>query len=713
MHFVVYFVLIIGAGGTFFKQPANQLRVNNKKVNVIVAYNLLSRWRRNEDVDFLPAEATTVHVIGGDMDQLHMIFPHLTENQNKLKSKIDSEDGFPMLVNASLAYYSFVEDLFASFTTSAKRRWTCGTWITIEELVPDLENLFAYVHDTSNNDSVTYKFLERQLQTFKNEAELNNNINSLKTMGKVAEALDEIRNMLMRFFTLTWFDKSNVNCEDKIPGIRALIALEGRLLEAMPGDECHYRVLNSRRTFESALKHLDEVFADEELLHILIPVPTVVKTIRDQHARIKKITKNPLALFSLESFRDMLIGKIRLLPRTDVDCRMKDRVMDVKISMLEIWYVLPAKGSLCSESWKNVKVDQDIMNPEHMKQYKSSLMKKINQIPGIDDVFEIFSTEMEHYFRKPYIGIPFSDMPVKHGLWWIASQLFDYDDCHQFTEVQILRQFLEQYSETFYNVHLNALDQCGLLPTIDTDDSFIMADNRQDMMYYDMARSFDYTELVVNVNWFFGDKTVTENGYERYLRKTFSKIMDRDLSVDHEDYKKRELKYRNEWMVFGELKYYEIDGISYSQWDNLSCEFYHIVAGRIDYQLVKMMNFIEDRIYPSSYEQDIYEKAHRKLVERDQSALSECGDVETTFEKYKNLNKDLLSLDMMQIPDIFSMYKTYMQVEGLEWENFIDQANITYFKSMVDKRLEKSGNRKIGKYYILYFIVLSGRFVHS
>ena len=709
--YVVHFVLIIGVGCDLYKQFPLEIENSERKLAILSHYNEVIRWRRNSCIDRLP-DTATVHFLGGDIDQIYMLLPKITENIKDLKSEINYQGETPMWVAVSIRYYLLVQFIMKGFKVSWMREWTCGSLISPEELVPDQGNLFTYVNNPSNKDKKPTIFIKKYLKTFKNEEELKNNIDRLKKKGKVTEALSELREVVEYFFKLTWFGKHDVDCKENIPGIKALIAIEYRLLETLPDDKCFPRLLNENISLDSALKNVDEVFADEEILHAMYK-DWAVELFREEYVGLRKITTNRLALLTLECVRSLVMDYVLLDPWDqckNCDCRMLDRITEFRNSILRIEKIIPGYGMQCKESWleaekklkktdkirkrteKNRKKTPEQTLFEYLVENKSSLIEKIKQIPGIDGVFEIFSTEMEYYFRKPYIGIPFSDMPIKHASWLIASHLFDYDNCQQFIDVQILRQRLESYSDMFYYVDSSSLDQCGLLPTTDTEDSMIMTVSRQDIIQYDMARTYNYTEILAIQyrDWNMG---FTENYYEFYL----SAVFDMDIELSADEIEKRVNYYLRNFELHGDDKYLENNAISSFEWGNLSCEFNYIIAAMKEYHMVKYMNFIEGRLYPFSYEKDILTKSRNKLAERDRAALSGCRDVDTTFEAYKKLTKNVLSLDMMQDPDIFSMYTTYMEVEELdlkptELEDLIEQANFTYFKSKVDERLQKSSN---------------------
>lgn len=695
-------------------QSQEELEINKVKVQLIGAYNQVLRWRRySEDIDWFP-DMSIVQFIGGDYHLLDTHLTDITEMAGELEFYLDTIDEVPMKYKASARYYSFLSDKLSKYLPE-ERRETCASWFSSVKLVSDKNNLFDYVNEPSNKQKPAGKLISKYFKNSKNERQFQKKLGDVIEKGKLAGILKEVFDMGREYLNSSFVEDPEGICASGLTDFIVLFELEDKLQDKLTDrdNDCPQGMLNAEMnmSFASALKNLDELLVDGELVNYVLAEADANK-ILTQYKYLKRVSQNPLSLLSLASVRDMVTGILSVGECNKCNCKMVNKVHKLKKSLQRIRNILPSRGGQCIDSWKEVVTDatSEFTAIEKLRQSKDSLLSIIEHIQGIDDVFEIFSTNLESYFRKPYIGIQYTDMPTKHGLWWLATHLMSYKSCQEFTQVQIIRALLEKYSVAYYTVDINAFNQCKLLPTVDTEDSVIMADQMKAMKLYDMYRKFNFEDLSKALNYGNRIRSVTENAYELTLWLTFNTLAKKELSLDPDDYE-TEIQTFMEFSVLGEQnKRIEMD--TFGQTHTLmekcgSCEIYYIQKTITELTMNQLMNYDDGRIYPISYEKDIFTKQFSQIIERDHDALSQCQDsINDQLDLYKESTHAVLSSNMMKDHDVFQKYLTYVGMTGMKLtpqmiiKGLDHITDISKFYSSVAMRLERRGLRS------LYYIVL-------
>ena len=251
----------------------------------------------------------------------------------------------------------------------------------------------------------------------KNKKELKMSSKKL-SKEEISVVLKEIQQLHVEYLEKRWVNDQKAMCEPDLPDLKALLALEEWLVQyIVEKDECISRIQsrNQKYSLEMALQNLDVALADKKLLRVVFE-KAEVKAITDEYDYLKLINQGNMALLSLASVLDIVSGVVNIRGSCDnCTCEILTKVMKLKHSIERIRAVIPT----------------NIWECEVYSSY----------------IFEVFRTKMTNYYRKPYTGIPFTEMPVKHGFWWIATHLFQYENCEQFTQVQILRQISRKILE--------------------------------------------------------------------------------------------------------------------------------------------------------------------------------------------------------------------------------------------------------------------------
>ena len=653
--FVAVLLLLDGAG--CINQTVNEHEVNNGKLQIIGAYNQVVRWRReSENSDILP-DITIVHALGGNYDLIKPLLSNITAKQEELRLYIESADDIPMWVKASTAYYSLLKAIMSTNSEVEIGMGTCGSFITSQAVFSDEHSILNYVKDPSNSKKPAGKLFKEYLKNFKNEQQFEKNMKILVKKNKVNDALDGVHMLSQIYLKSNWTGNEESMCESDLSDFKALIALDESLQENLSEDDvCNPRLLITNISLESALNHLDEALADNILMNSVF-VDSEATLITEQYDLLKKVSQNSLALLSMRNVRDMIIGNTEVRLCENCNCKMQYKILKFQNSIQQIRNILPSYGSLCKESWDNI--EDDLNNIESMQIHKEYLEKHISQIQGIDDVFEIFSTSMIIYQQKAFVGVPFKDLPVKLGIWLVATHLFSYDTCQQFRDVQILNLLLEQYSKTYYMLDFNSLKKCGLLPSTDTEDSIITPILLLRMILYDMFRKYNFEDLVLKLKTTGGSST-TYNEYESVLYRYFYSLMDEELSVEPHQFKDYVDSFPYYWPASEQL-FWEDNNVFYTTHfleACANCELLYTHKATIEHQRVQFMNYAEGRHCPLTYEQEIYATARQKYLARDESAFSECQDsVEIEFKYYLDSLEEVVLSDYMNTTVVFEAFK--------------------------------------------------------
>ena len=677
-------------------------------VQVIGAYNKVKRWSPRSEVGDDLLDDTIFNVLGGENVSKQMFNDIIIRAEN-LESHIDSEKEIPMRITASAAYYSALRTFIKN--APGMQRGTCGTWIEPKHLIAGQSDLFNYVMDASNQDKPVAKLIEKYVKGFKTKRELRHKLRKIGEEIRVEFALNEVHEVREEYLKLKWFDNPAEECESEKPDLKALVALQIELIDnTSHNDECHPTTLNTMESFKSALISIGEALSDYELLNALF-TKAEIQRITEQYGSLKKVSKNALGILSLAAVRDIITEEMGVkecnltnywsdaVPACS--CRLQYRVSRFQNSLQRIRKIIPPQLSQCNASWNDFRLDtRDTGLLVYFKQNKEYLMNEVNQIQGIDAIFEIFSGKTEFYYRKPYTGIPYADVPVKHGLWWLATFFFRYETCQQFISVQKLGHLLEMYSSIYYWMDFIVLDRCGLLPTITVDDSVIMANERNSMILYDMYRTFYYEDLVITLE-LADPSTVTENGYELVLWILFQSLTNTQLSLDPKDHEQA-LKTFLEFSVQG-IQNENLEGDMIVKQLHLfntcaSCDVLSNIKATIDIIYIKLMNYDDGRLLPFSFEKEVYVKARSDVTERDRSVLSNCLDsVEEQFELYKESSRAVFTSNLMNDPAALNTYMSFVGFEGISWtpQKVLQAVNqvtdSSQFSNSVTMRLYKSG----------------------
>ena len=663
--FVAILLLLDGAGCNLHHQTSNEHEVNNGKLQIIGAYNQVVRWRReSENSDILP-DITIVHALGGNYDLIKPLLSNITAKQQELRfySDIPMWDEIPNWVKASEAYYSLLQTIMSTNSGVEIDMETCGSFLNSQAVFPDQNDILNYVKDPSNSIKPAGKLFKKYLKNFKNKQQFEKNMKILVKKNKVNDALDEVHKLSQFYLKSNWTGNIESMCESGLLDFKALIALDESLQENLSEDDtCNPRFIITNMSLESALNHLDEALADNILMNSVF-VDSEATLITEQYDLLKKVSQNSLALLSMRNVRDMIIGNTEVRLCDNCNCKMQYKILKFQNSIQQIRNILPSYGSLCKESWDNI--EDDLNNIDDWQTHKKYLEEHISQIPGIDDVFEIFSTSMVIYQQKAFVGVPFTDLPVKFGIWLVATHLFSYDTCQQFRDVQILNLLLEQYSKTYYMLDFNSLDKCGLLPTTDTEASIIMPIILKQMIMYDMYRKYNFEDLVLKLKTTGGSST-TYNEYESVLYLYFNSLLSEMLSVERHRFKDYVDSFPYYWPARQQL-FWEDNNVFYTTHfleACANCDILYTHKATIEHQRVQFMNYAEGRHYPFTYEQEIYATARQKYLARDESAFSECQDsVEIDFKYYLDSMEEVLLSDYMNTTVVFGAFKWTLGLE--------------------------------------------------
>ena len=683
--FAVLFVL------TLTSSADGNIDENRQKIQVAGAYNNLVRWRRNDDTDSLP-DIIIIHIMGGDYQLLDPHFTEILETEENLRIQIELTNEVPMRTQAAGAFYTLVVKMIKDFGNSRTIKiGTCGSWIATEDNFPILYNFFNYINESGNKYKKAYEMVEKELGSVGTEFELKSNLKTLAKKKKISFILDETRKLITEYLERTWTEDPDYVCKSDLLDLKALVALEDNILEYMPKEDCKPRSFTEQidLSFESALKILNNEFADEVLMEAIFK-KIDIKVLSDGFKFIKEITENPLGLLATYTVKDIIMNDIKIGACENCNCKFRQKALHVINSMKRIKDILPDKVKKCKDNWFNMDI-------------KDNFLSYIEDIPGTDDIFETFSTKMYLWFLKPFIGIPFTEMPVKLALWWMLSYLLPLDTCDQFYDVQILRDYLEVYAlDTIYLEDLDAMDQCGMLPTINMDDSLAMVLMRQNMLVYEMLRKINYDDF--GAIFGLSESSMTPIGYEGYLKIYFDAFRDKELSLNRIDHRSSVQKFAKMWDSSEMMV--QLPGMMSRHADKANnmcgnCEMRAYQKGISQLELAAIMNHEEGVIYPLAYEKYTYTEERDKIIERDMEALSECPSEEINLITWVNSLLAILETDFMKKSGVFKKFKNYVgSVEYFESGNVeitvksierLKSLDMSIFVGKLEERLYESG----------------------
>ena len=642
-YLLIIFILV--SGGHFFLTQAD-IDENNLKVKVAGAYNKLVRWRRNNDTDLIPAVIIT-HLMGGDY---HLLEPYYDEIH--FQSQLlwgETENEVSMSRKAVGEFYQLVAEMVASnFDNYLSRKYTCGAWINTENLFFGMDKLFNYMNDSENKDKTVYLLIKTVFKKFRTEKELEKSLVSLKKKKNITTALDDIRKLKDDYLERTWAGFPDYNCKKHLSDFKALVALENRILEYISYNDCNLKS-HTNFSFEAALVVLGRALADEEIINTINH--TATQQASDEYRSIKLFTNNPLALLSITTVREIISGYRTLGLCTICNCKLSHKFLQLIYSINSIKKIL-----ISSEVNECIVNLNSYMNSTH---YETDYYGFLHDIQGIDDILELFSPAMYPLHQKPYIGIPYSEMPAKHGLWWVALHYLHFDTCYQFFYALFLQTEMERKSQKYiYDVDKKAFDQCGILPTTDTYDSLVMMETKRNMVYYDMIRKVNISGIG---NYFhLGKSLSTPFGYESALHYYYDNFRDKELSLDPEAHQITIDIFTKSWIVLDRIM--DIPYPLISQIEELdnncgTCEFYSFIKSLREMYITAAMNYDEGRILPFPFEQEAYSAERKKVIS--QEALSRCPSQKDNYITLIESNKVLYSSDLMQKREAFELYLGY------------------------------------------------------
>ena len=661
-------IVILSSGGHSSSSKAEE---NNLKIEVAGAYNNLVRWRKNDVTDLLP-DVIIIHIMGGDYQLLDPHFTEILETEEKLRTQIESTNEVPMRTQAASAFYSLVVKMITDFGYSITKGGTCGSWVDTEHLFPSLDNFFSYIEDSENKDKTAYIMIKTTLKKFGTEKGLKQSLNALKKMKKILTALDDTRKIKDEYLERTWTEEPAYVCKSDLVDFKALVALEDHILEHIPHDDCNLISSTDKidLTFEGALKILDISLEDEELINDVIHQSATQQTL-DDYKVIKLLTKNPLALLSITTVRDIISGFLTVGKCESCNCKRRHKALPLHHSVNRIRNIFPSAVNECKDNWVTI-----IM--------RHNLFFFLIDIQGIETLFEAFAASGYMWYYKPYVGISYSEMPVKHGIWWTASHILPFDTCERFYYAQILRDLLEKVSRQLtYRIDRKAFDQCGILPSIETHDSLLMIEKKRNMIYYDMIRKFNPSDI--SIFFRLPRSSETPFGYESALNLYFKYFRDEELSLDPEDNENMINTFTTYWIEKESI--WGLPAVYRSQANTLrkscpTCEFYSFFKAIFETYVIATMNYDEGRIHPFSFEQERYSEERSKVINQDTEALSGCPSKRDNFITLVQSDRALLSSELMQKPDAFKLYLGYLYRE--ESFEFFTPQSIVY---QIDKLL--------------------------
>ena len=644
-------IIILASGGHSFLSQA-EFDENNLKVEVAGAYNKLVRWRRSNITDLLPDMIIT-HIMGGDYHLLEPNFTEILETEEKLRSQIESENVVPMRTQAAGKFYSLVVKMVTDFGNYETKVGTCGSSIAIEHLVPDLDNFFNYINDPENKNKASYLLIKTILKNFGTEKELKKSLNAMEKKNKITTALDDTRQIKDKYLERPWTEEPDFVCQSGLMDFKALVALEDRILEYIPHDECDLKSSTDKidLTFDAALKLIDIALEDEELINALIN-QSATEQASDEYKGIKLLTNNSLALLSMTTVRDMISGHLAIGICENCSCKLRHKALQLHYSVNKLKNVFQSGVNECNDDWQTISIENDFF-------------LFLKDVQGIDDIFEVFSSTSYMWYYKPHVGIPYSEMPVKHGIWWMASHILPFDTCERFYYTQIFRTLLERISQQVsYRVDKKAFDRCGTLPSIETYDSLIMTEKKRNMVYYEMIRKFNSSDIRI----IFGLPESVSNpfGYEITLHHYFDKFRDEEILLDPAANENIINGFREYWIekeTIRGLPYIYMSQAKILHKNCSACEFYQFYKAIYDAIITGTMNYDEGRINFFPFEQEAYSEERNRVMSQYMEALSGCPSKRNNFINLLQSDRALLTSELMQKPEAFELYMGYIYSE--------------------------------------------------
>ena len=670
----------------------------NNRIEVIHLYNEMTRWTR-ESEEFgikgrLSPEAAVVYILGEDFHLLEQFLPEMNEKYVKAMTIIQDSNqqgsGTNRGTYITAEFYSVIYITFQqSLKDPASRTGTCGSRLSPSHLQPNQTHLFSYVNATHSLTKPVGQFLQQYFKNIENEAHMDIDIGHLSEKEQIGEVLHQIHDLGTDYLETVWTDDPEKFCTFDLPDFQALLALEERMIENLSeNDGCYTKIEESiKMSLDSALQYLDKALADEELLNVSFsqnPVHIDAKALVETHKLFKKQTRSNLGLLAWQLVQQLLTSKITINSCDNCSCSLQGKISKFQKSIERIASVLPLNGKMCEKSWDSAWLYIDRSLTEYMLQVKGILFNDIYTIEHIDYIYEVFSTRMPKYYQSPYAGVPYANMPIKHGLWWLASHFFSLDNCDQFTVIHQLRNLLETYANNYYySLDNTFFPECGFFSVQDPVESVVMAELLGVMVNYDGLRKFDFYEAVKNLKLYGGNLEPTINTFQRYSAYLFRDIINEELPLDKEYYGTYVENFIKQNVIGNGQG--SVDDVITGQKSILfkrcgTCEIidFHKRINELTY--MKFLNYAEGRIFPKQFEQKQYSAGKEVVLERDMHLFSElkCGlTSQEDFDRYKLSGERFWSSEYLEDPNVFSLY--------LETQNYgIDVGELTNTHTLQD-----------------------------
>ena len=144
-----------------------------------------------------------------------------------------------------------------------------------------------------------------------------------------------------------------------------------------------------------------------------------------------------------------------------------------------------------------------------------------------------------------------------------------------------------------------------------------------------MLRTFNFKEMVFDLEVGGAQTTDSQNCYEISLWNQFCYLVDEKLSFDPNYYRQFLVNFIKDWLQ-GNLDQMIDDQnkwqVNFLLENCATCEILYFQKVIVELLRIRTMNFVEGRIIPFQYEQQIYSEALLELAEKDSPALKHCED---------------------------------------------------------------------------------------
>ena len=698
---VTLFILFIlqAAEGTFHGNSTN-LEENYYKVQITGAYNEMVRWTEVSPTNPM-TDIIIIHIIGGDYHHLTYYWSDILEAEERYRKIVEStEIGVSMKMQSKAKFFSLVVTIVELFGNSETKTGTCSSWIYSDKRLPDQNKFLKYIENQENEFKTAYLVIKKYVNFDDTKLDSKIRLRAQTKKRKLTAALNETQQLIAEYLMRNWTGVADYVCKSDQLDFMALVAFEDHLLEYIDNDDCDLGQWKEiiDLSFVFALHILDKgISVHEELINTVIENSASTQSLSDQSKQTKVLTNNPLGLLAGDLVQNIISRNVIMKNCENCNCKDQYLTLQLQQALERIRGILPPNIMECKhyDDW-------------HKMRAKENIMGHIKDVPEIDVIFEVFSTTMHWSYAKPYIGIPFSEMPVKNALWWIASHMLTFEKCEQFYDVQHLRVLLEEEAfNLYYMPDRYALPHCGILPSVNVDDSLMMTSIRKEMYLYDTLRNAN-SDALSNIVGTPGVQ-VTPIRYEGLLGERFNAFRRRKLSLNPQNYNKLvEDLFMDIWMGDEFNSNMKNFVLLHEQRVNTvldscnSCAMMYIIGAISQYDMISFMNYAEDRIYPFSYEQDRYQDSRNKTILRDKRALSRCPEYETNLSNWFLTYSYVFTTRFMEIPGVWETYLSYMDLESdvivpkSEWmknktNNEISEHDVPAFGTVLNNLINERG----------------------